>query len=53
MPGQILADLAALGRDMGKSTRRHNAGGGKKTERMAAIDHGNIRWEARSRRRRC
>ncbi len=41
--GQIPADLAALGRDVGKAARRYNAGAGKETERMAAIDHGSIR----------
>jgi hypothetical protein len=43
MLGQILADLAALGRDIGKAARRQEAGGGKETERMAAVDHGSIR----------
>jgi hypothetical protein len=41
--GQIVANFAALGRDIGKAARGQNARGGKKTERMAAIDHGNIR----------
>ena len=41
--GQILANLAALGRDVGKAARRQEARGSKETERMAAIDHGNTR----------
>ena len=41
--GQIFADLAALGRDMGKTARRQEARDSKETERMATIDHGNIR----------
>jgi hypothetical protein len=41
--GQIFADLAALGRDMGKTARRQQARGSKETECMAAIDHGSIR----------
>ncbi len=32
MPGQILADLAALGCDVGKAARRQNARGGKQAE---------------------
>ena len=36
--GQALADLAALGRDIGKAARRQQARGGKKAERVAAID---------------
>jgi hypothetical protein len=41
--GQILANLAALGRDIGKAARRQEARDSKETERMATIDHGNIR----------
>ncbi len=41
--GQVFADLAALGRDMGKAARRQQARGGKETECVAAIDHGSIR----------
>src|SRR6267154_5735260 len=42
--GQILANLAALRRDVGKPAQRQQARGSKETECMAAIDHGNIRW---------
>jgi len=41
---QILADLAALGRDIGETARRQDTGGGKQTERMAAMDHDGIRY---------
>jgi len=41
--GEVLADLAALGRDIGQAARRQDRGGSKQTERMAAIDHGGIR----------
>jgi hypothetical protein len=40
---QVLADLAALGRDIGVTAGRQDAGGGEKTERMAASDHGGVR----------
>ena len=43
MLGQAFADLAALGCDIGKASRRQQARGGKQAERMAAMDHGSIR----------
>jgi hypothetical protein len=42
LPRQILANLAAPGRDIGKAARRRENNGGKQTERMAAMDHGSI-----------
>src|SRR5258708_5525909 len=42
--GQILANLAALRRDMRKAARRQDARGSQETERMATIDQGSIRY---------
>jgi hypothetical protein len=39
MLGEVVANLAALGRDIGKTARRQEACS-KETEGMAAIDHG-------------
>src|SRR6202035_2435606 len=50
---QIVADLAALRRDVGEAARGQEARGGKQRERMAAMDHGGIRCGARRRRPRC
>ncbi len=43
MLGEALANFAALGCDVGKASRRQQRRGGKKTERVAAMDHGSIR----------
>src|SRR3954451_5300256 len=46
--GQVLANLAARGRDIGKTARGQNARASKKSERMAAIDHGNFRYDLKA-----
>jgi hypothetical protein len=38
--GQIVANLAAQEGEIGEGSGRKNARGGKKAERVAAIDHG-------------
>ena len=40
---QVVAKFAALVGDIGEAARRNEARGGKKSERMAAIDHGDVR----------
>ena len=39
-PGKIVAELAALIGDVGKTAGRQEACGGEKAERVATIDHG-------------